>query len=221
MSCKALPSLFLSIALLLACTSSRDLQATGREPIVGGPCEGCEAVFEGIPEQVPTRARIAPADEPGEPLRIEGRVARLDGDPAPGTIVYAYHTNARGIYPPDEALRGRSAYRHGTLRGWARADSEGRYVFETIRPASYPDTDVPQHVHVHVLEPGRCTYYIDPIEFTDDPLLPAPEMGDEPDGRGGPGVLTPVRGPQGVWLVERDIVLGRNITGYPEPSSDD
>ena len=220
MPSKTTQSLFLSTALLLGCTASRDVRATGHEPIVGGPCEGCEAVFEGLPEHVPTRTRVAPANEPGEPLRIEGRVTRRDGSPAPGTIVYVYHTDARGIYPQDDALRGRAAQRHGTLRGWARADSEGRYGFETIRPASYPDTDVPQHVHVHVLEPGRCTYYVDPIEFTDDPLLPAAGTVPTPEGRGGSGIVTPRRDEHGTWLVERDIVLGLNIPGYPEPTSE-
>ncbi len=41
------------------------------------------------------------------------------------------------------------------------------YRFETIRPASYPNTKFAQHVHMHVVEPGRCTYFIDGTVFTD------------------------------------------------------
>jgi hypothetical protein len=41
---------------LLAASGS----AHSRESVVGLPCEGCEAVFEGLPQSIPTRSRIAP-----------------------------------------------------------------------------------------------------------------------------------------------------------------
>jgi len=181
---------------------------------VGGPCEGCESVFERLPEEVPSSSRIAPTGEQGEPLVIQGRVTHRDGSPAPGTIIYAYHTDTEGIYPRDESLRGLAAYRHGRLRGWARADDNGKYRFETIRPGGYPGSDQPQHVHMHVIEPGRCTYYIDDIIFTDDPRLTPGLIEQYNHGRGGPGIVTP-RDEEGVWFVERDIVLGERIPDYP------
>src|SRR5687767_12144354 len=70
-----------------------------REPVVGLPCEGCEAVFEGLPQSIPTRSRIAPKGEPGQPMTVTGRVYGADGETKSGVIVYAYQTNARGIYP--------------------------------------------------------------------------------------------------------------------------
>lgn len=186
----------------------------GREPIVGGPCEGCEAVFEGLPEELGARARIAPEDQAGQPMRIEGTVRDRDGEPAAGVIVYAYHTDAWGIYPKDESLRGQAAYRHGRLRGWVKTGDDGRYRFDTIRPASYPETTVPAHVHMHVLEPGRCTYWIDSIHFLDDPFLGERERASQ-EGRGGSGLVTPERGADGVWVVRRDVVLGERVPGYP------
>ena len=108
------------------------------EPIVGLPCEGCEAVFDGLPDTLTSIARLAPVGEPGQTMRIEGTVYDGTGHVASGVIIYAYHTNARGIYPADERFRGRFAYRHGRLRGWAKTDAHGRYRFNTIRPASYP-----------------------------------------------------------------------------------
>jgi len=111
-----------------------------REPIVGLPCEGCEAVFEGLPATLLSTARIAPADEPGERMRIEGTVFDENGKPLPGVIVYAYHTDAHGIYPRNETEPGPAGRRHGRLRGWAKTDEKGRYRFDTIRPAGYPDT---------------------------------------------------------------------------------
>ena len=177
------------------------------------PCEGCEAPLVGMPDygDIPWSTRIAPEDEPGEPLTITGTVYDTDGDPAPGVIVYAYHTDATGVYPPEERYSG-WARRHGELRSWARTDSMGQYRFDTIRPASYPDSETPQHVHMHIIEPGCCTYWISSIHFTDDPLIPE-DRDPDPDARGGPGLVTPER-VDGVWHVERDIWLGRNVDGY-------
>ena len=188
--------------------------APAREPVVGLPCEGCEAVFVGMPAAPPAQARIAPASEPGEPLRIRGTVLAADGKPAAGVIVYAYQTDAGGLYPADPATQ-QAGVRHGRLRGWARTDASGGYQFDSIRPGGYPGTSIPQHVHMHVIEPGRCTYYIDDILFTDDPRLGAEERASHDRGRGGSGIATPSRGPDGVWNVRRDIRLGEKIPGYP------
>jgi len=63
---------------------------------------------------------------------------------------------------------------------------------------------------MHVIEPGVGTYYINNLEFLDDPLLTT----RRDDGRGGSGLAMPVRH-DGAWQVRRDIVLGRNIPEYP------
>ncbi|MDH3403801.1 MAG: hypothetical protein OES32_08150 [Acidobacteriota bacterium] len=202
------------LTLLLPGCAGGQAREAGGEPIVGGPCEGCEAVFVGMPEAIPSHARIAPPDEPGEALRIEGRVLRPDGRPAPGVVVYAYQTNAEGIYPRDQRLRGAAA-RHGALRGWARADDEGRYGFDTVRPGGYPGSDMPQHIHMHVLEPGRCTYYIDDVVFRDDPRLTDEKLASYSPGRGGSGVVVPRPSGPSAWIATRDIVLGEKIPGYP------
>ncbi len=147
-------------------------------------------------------------------MRIEGRVLGSDGEPAAGVIVYAYHTDRRGIYPKDDDLRGQAAYRHGRLRAWVETDAEGRYRFDTIRPASYPETTIAAHVHMHVLEPGCCTYWIDSIHFLDDPYLTRREREGQ-DDRGGSGLVAPERDEDGTWVVTRDIVLGEGVPGYP------
>lgn len=198
----SLASAALVAVVLCSCATGMAL-----EPVVGGPCEGCELVFEGLPPHPTTRSRIAPPNEPGQPLCIEGVVRRSDGTPAPGIIVYAYHTDSSGIYP-------RSSTRHGRLRGWARTDSAGFYRFETIRPGAYPHSNNPQHVHMHVIEPGRATYWIDEILFADDPLL-TPELQKRArENRGGDGLCRPSRDKDGIWHIMRDIVLGLNVPGY-------
>lgn len=190
--------------------------ARPRERVVGLPCEGCTAVFDGLPATLASNARIAPRSESGSALRILGTVFTKGGEPAAGVIVYAYHTNSRGIYPASDRLRGQAGSRHGLLRGWARTDAKGQYRFDTIRPAGYPGTDIPEHVHMHVIEVGRCTYYIDDIMFEDDPrLLPEKNRHMSP-GRGGGGVVKPQKDASGTWTVTRDILLGEKIPGYPE-----
>jgi protocatechuate 3,4-dioxygenase beta subunit len=188
------------------------------EPIIGLPCEGCEAVFEGLPADPPSVARIAPPDEPGEPLRIVGTVYEVGSRPASGVIVYAYHTNDEGIYPRDERYEGFAA-RHGRLRAWATTDADGRYEFDTILPGHYPGRAAARHVHMHVIEPGCCTYFIDSIHFTNDPLLGEEARTRAGDARGGSGLTTPRRGEDGVLVVERDIYLGRHVPGYGQMSS--
>ena len=177
------------------------------EPVIGGPCEGCELVFEGMPESPPAGARIAPPGEPGERLRIEGTVTGAGGRPAAGIVVYAYHTDTSGEYP-------RAATRHGRLRGWARTDAAGRYRFDTIRPGAYPGRQAPQHVHMHVVEPGRGPYWIDELQFTDAPLLPAARRKTSGRERGGSGIVTPIRDTAGAWQVRRDIRLAEAVPGY-------
>lgn len=191
-------------------------EGRAREPIVGLPCEGCEAVFEGLPAEIGSSVRIAPEDEQGTPMRVVGTVYDDNGRPADGVIVYAYHTNDGGIYPPDERLRGTSAFRHGRLRAWVQSDAEGRYRFDTIRPGSYPSRDNPEHVHMHVIEVGRCTYWINSVRFADDPLLSKEEKDSSVEDRGGSGVVMPVRDEAGVWVATRDIHLGRNVTDYTD-----
>ena len=175
--------------------------AARREPTIGGPCEGCDWVFDGQPAKLASRARIAPVAEAGAPMVIEGVVSSARGLPARGVVVYAYHTNQAGLYPP-------AGNRHGRLRGWAITDAQGHYRFDTIRPGAYPGRNVAEHVHMHVIEPGVGTYYIDNLEFEDDPLNPR-RRGAE---RGGNGLMLPQRR-DGVWQARRDIVLGRNIPG--------
>lgn len=209
----AVLALALSTAAIVGHADVR-AQSAAREPIVGQPCEGCEAVFEGRPATLASTARIAPAGEPGQPLVVTGRVLDRDGRPRAGVVVYAYHTNDGGLYPPPATSVGAAGNRHGRLRGWAVSGADGRYAFETIRPGAYPTREAPAHIHMHVIEPGCATYYIDDVMFTDDPLLTPDARIRLSNGRAGSGIATPTRR-DGTWRVTRDIQLGRGVAGYP------
>ena len=203
----------LIVALLAAAAAA---PPTGAERILG-PCDGCAGALQNLPASLSSTARIAPAGETGEPLALSGVVTDRAGAPQADVVVYAYHTDSTGVYPRDASLTGAAA-RHGRLRGWARTDAAGRYAFETIRPAGYPGTKIPQHVHLHVIEPGRCTYYLGDVLFADDARLTPGKRAAERDARGGDGVVTP-HGDATRWTATRDIVLGLNVPEYGDCGS--
>ena len=185
------------------------------DPVIGR-CSDCDGPYEGLPGKFTSHSRIAPTSEPGEPLIVSGRVFGADGKPREGVIVYAYQTDANGIYRVPTPPRSTSSNHHGPLRGWAVSDSQGRYTFDTIRPANYPNTTIPAHVHMHVIERGCATYFIDELVFTDDPKLTPELIKQMNQGFGGTAIATPRRdGPGKPWQVERDIHLGRNLPDYP------
>ncbi|HOV96739.1 MAG TPA: hypothetical protein PK789_08235 [Thermomonas sp.] len=165
-----------------------------------------------MPAELSSHVRLAPVGEPGVPMRISGRVLDDSGRARAGVVVYAYQTDASGVYPRPTQQLGREAMRHGRLRGWVRSDAQGRYTIDTIRPGSYPGEEVAEHVHMHVLEPGCFTYFIDDLMFLDDPKLSAEER-RHARGTGGSGLLRP-RLINGVWQVERTVVLGLGVPGH-------
>lgn len=203
-----------AVSVLLWLVLWISLPALAAEPVLGR-CEGCEAVFDGLPVTLSAEARIGTTETPGEALTLSGTVFDASGQPAAGTVVYAYQTDAGGRYPPDPS-RGTAGSRHGLLHAWVRADAEGHYRFHSIRPGAYPGQDIPQHIHLHVIEPGRCTYYIGDVLFRDDPLLDAARIAGEARAPGGSGVVRPegdaIRG----WTVRRDIHLGRHLDHYAD-----
>lgn len=149
------------------------------------------------PARLSSTSRIAPEREPGEPLVIDGRVYQRDGvTPAAGITVFAYQTDARGLYDapgaPPHSWR---------LRGWALTDAEGRFQFRTIRPASYPNSTVAQHVHLHLEGPDVPRRWTTELQFADDPKLTARER-SESQRAGMFGGVRPVTMQNGVAHVE-------------------
>jgi protocatechuate 3,4-dioxygenase, beta subunit len=172
-------------------------------------CEGCEGALAADAAKLGPQAQISGPAEPGEPLHIEGTVLAIDGTtPAPGVVIYAYQTNAEGLYaggsPATEASR-----RHGRLRGWVKSGADGRYSFDTIKPAPYPDDTIPAHIHFTILEPGKRPYWIDDIVF-DGEFGVTPAYRQSMTNKGGNGIAKAVRSDSGSWRVTRDIILERH-----------
>lgn len=180
---------------------------------VGGGCEGCEAVFEYGSKKLSWMDTLPDFKEPGPKLEINGTIYQADGKtPARNVIVYIYHTDQHGVYPQKGNETG-WAKRHGYLRGWIKTNADGKYKFYTLRPASYPNTRAPQHIHPVIKEPNKNEYYIDEYLFADDPFLNETEKTKQ-EKRGGSGVIILTKRQDGTWVAKRDIILGLNIPNY-------
>lgn len=181
---------------------------------VGGPCEGCEAIYEYGDRLLSTVDTLPDFGTTKPKIKLTGTVYQANGiTPAANVIIYAYQTNRAGIYKSKANAKG-WAKQHGYIRGWVKTDQNGQYTFYTFRPGAYPNTSIPEHIHLTILEPGKSEYYIDSVVFDDDPFLTTEERRRLPN-RGGSGVVT-VSPQEGILTAQRDIILGKNIPDYPK-----
>ena len=157
------------------------------------------------PKNISWQAVFVGQGEPGEPLVVSGRIFKADGrTPLAGAVLYAYHTDARGLYSDQD---GNGQPPNPRLKGWMRTDSEGRYEFRTIKPAPYPGRRNPAHIHASVTADGQAERWIEEYWFEDDPLV-TKEMRAKYAGRGTfSPILTLTRGGDGVLRGVRDIKL--------------
>src|SRR6185436_19920793 len=117
---------------------------------------------------------LVPSSEPGQRLHVRGTVSDAAGRPLPGALLYVYHTSAKGWYSDKAAhISGSSGdTRSARLFAYLRTDAAGRYEIHTIRPAGYPASDLPAHIHVQIEtagDPPRTR--VTEIQFDDDPRL--------------------------------------------------
>jgi protocatechuate 3,4-dioxygenase, beta subunit len=196
--------------ILLSCEATHTQNA--QKKIVGGGCEGCELLFEGMPMALSWQTTLTAKDEPGEVITIKGTIYQKDGrTPAPHVILYIYHTDNNGLYSPSKNQT--AGKRHGHLRGWMETDSQGRYQFHTIRPKPYPNAKIPEHIHPTIKEQDKNEYYIDEFQFEDDPYL-TKEIKSKEEKRGGSGIIRLMKNDEGEWMGTRNIILGFNIPNY-------
>ena len=196
-----------------SCRAQTKKEPPARGP-VGGGCDGCDIMYVNMPQQLSWQTEIAAASEPGERMEMSGIIYRPDGrTPAPGVILYVYHTDARGYYSPTPDMTP-AAQRHGHLRGWMKTGERGEYRFTSIRPAPYPEGRDAAHIHPVIKEPDKNEYYIDTFVFDDDPLLTERERARQEE-RGGSGIIRLTRSGGGLWTGKRDITLGLNVPNYP------
>jgi protocatechuate 3,4-dioxygenase beta subunit len=207
-------SIFYLATLLAACANSQQ-QSLSTFRLVGAPCEGCEAIFEYGNKKLDATDTLPDFSAGGPQLKLTGTIYQPDGKtPAPGVILYIYHTNTSGIYPTQGNETG-WAQRHGYLRGWIKTGSDGKYTFYTSRPGQYPSRTDPAHIHATIQEPDGRYYYLHDYYFSDDPLL-SKEEASKTGLRGGDKRVLTLQPERGLLVGKRDIVLGKNVPGYTE-----
>lgn len=196
-------------AVIVLLSQSCNAQVKKDYLLLGGPCEGCEGIFEFGNNRLDHIDTLPDFQKYDPKLKITGTIYKPDGKtPAPGVILYIYHTNPAGEYPTrgDEKGWGK---RHGYIRGWVKTDREGKYTFYTHKPGSYAAN--PAHIHPTILEPNGSYYYIDEFYFESDPFLTEPPAASP---YGGSGIVKPEKIEENYFVVKRDIILGLNVPGY-------
>lgn len=207
---RLLASLFLTL-LIASCAKSQN-RSQDNSRLVGGPCEGCEAIFEYGDKKLTPVDTLPDFDDSGPRIKLTGTIYQSDGKtPAKDVILYIYHTDQGGVYAKrgDETGWGRM---HGYIRGWIKTDKDGRYTFYTLKPGVYPNRSAPAHIHPIVLEPNGKYYWLDAYHFKGDPLLTEREINPS-NHRGVVGLLT-LEKEGDIWVGNKDIILGKNIPGY-------
>ena len=180
--------------------------------MVGGPCEGCEAVFEFGDRELTSIDTLPGYNKSINKLVISGTVYKLDEKtPAPNVIMYFYQTDENGVYIKRGDEQG-WARRHGYFRGWVKTDEKGKYKVYTSKPGSYPSRTEPAHIHLTILEPNGKYYYADSYYFKDDPLV-IDSIINNSDQRAGNGIIELIKN-EGTLYGERNVLLGKNIPNY-------
>lgn len=202
-----------AVYLYLIVFSSCNSQTTKNpNTVVGGGCEGCEAIYEYGDRKLTAVDTLPKFQEAVPKLKITGTVYKRNGEtPAENVILYIHHTNRQGVYEMKGDEKG-WASRHGFIRGWIKTGRDGSYTFYTFRPASYPDGSEPEHIHLTVKEPDKNEYYLDDYVFDDDPGLTAAKR-KQLNNRGGSGIMRTVM-EKGMFTITRDIILGLHIPDY-------
>lgn len=210
--------LFAAVLMLLISSCSGQQNANTKPtasngPLVGGPFEGNDIVYIGMPESINNVDTSAGWFEAGQKLLVTGTVYQRDGiTPAKDVIIYYWQTDNTGHYSRGAGVPA-GAVRHGHIRGWMKTDATGKYALYTVRPAPYPGEKIPAHIHIALKEPGFNEYYIDDLQFDDDKLFTTP-LRNAMENRAGSGVLRVVNDGQ-KQIAEHNIICGLNIPNYP------
>ncbi len=207
----------LTITFTPGCTGQTrqpGLSNNGNSEVVGGPFENGDFLYIGMPKTIHAVDTSTGFTQAGQKLLITGTIFKPDGKtPAPGVILYYYHTDVNGYYANRQDLDQR-VKRHGYIRGWVKSDAGGHYSIYTVRPAPYPNADIPAHIHPAIKEPGiDKEYYIDEFVFDDDKLLTTKQRNGL-ENRGGSGVLRVIQKGD-LQIAEHNIIPGLNIPNYP------
>ena len=118
-----------------------------------------------------SRVKIVTPKEPGDRMVVTGMLRQADGRPLAGALVYVYQTDAKGWYS-DRAphFSGGNDHDYARLFGYLKTGPDGRFEVDTIRPDGYPQSSLPQHIHIQVFVDGQSRL-VSEVTFEDDPRM--------------------------------------------------
>lgn len=155
------------------------------------------------PKDVSSKTILFKDADKGEKMMISGTVFEADGKtPARDVLIYLYHTDIEGYY-------GRKAgeHKHGRYRGWMLTDKSGRYAFQTIKPAPYPENRFAAHIHATLTTKNMKEDWIDNYLFEGDKLISPRERAEAGKKGGFNPILKLERGENDFWMATRNIQL--------------
>ena len=154
------------------------------------------------PTDVSWKTILSKDADKSEKMLISGTVFEADGKtPAPNVLIYLYHTDIEGFY-------GRNGEpKHGRYRGWMLTNAQGKYEFQTIKPAPYPENRFAAHIHTTLTTKTIKEDWIDNYLFEGDTLI-SPRERETAGKKGGfQPILKLEKSANGIWQATRDIQL--------------
>jgi protocatechuate 3,4-dioxygenase, beta subunit len=118
------------------------------------------------------------AGEPlGERITVSGRVIDDNGLPVPNTLIEIWQCNAAGRYRHQVDRHAAPLDPNFSGAGRTLTDTQGRYLFTTIKPGAYPwqnhwNAWRPAHIHFSLFGTAFCQRLVTQMYFPDDPLFP-------------------------------------------------
>jgi protocatechuate 3,4-dioxygenase beta subunit len=116
--------------------------------------------------------KIDPPSEKGKKIRVLVLLKDATGAPVSNALVYLYQTDARGWYSASSPHVGGNAgdMMRARLFGYVRTNQLGGFELHTVKPAGYPQSNLPAHIHIHIESPGKREYVTE-LLFDDDERL--------------------------------------------------
>ena len=155
--------------------------------------------------KIGSKIKMVADSEPGERMVISGTIYLPDGKtPAKNAILSVWHTNSKGFYI---AGGGGAGEEHPRIHGRMKTGPDGKYEFQTIRPAPYPDNSAPAHIHGHISAPNFPEYPII-YYFEGDKLITEQNRSELNNHRGGTASIIRLnKDKNGTLIGHRDIIL--------------
>lgn len=132
-------------------TPNTNQTSTAQPKVLTFPCKLTESTVQGPEYKVGVpfkQGKDFAKGLPGERLELSGKVLSMGCKPVQGAVLDLWQTNSTGDYD----------YKGFNLRGKIVTDKDGKYVLDTIYPATLHlegNITRPSHIHVMVGVPGQ------------------------------------------------------------------